>query len=125
MTRSATAMPGVRSSSSSTRPGSIAIRAAWRYSSFRCALAVAVAAAARSNARTTPRLLAGDLRAIVVRRIPIDRVNVVDVALRCVLDDDRRSLDAEVGGGAVLGWPAPREVRLREAGANLVHPRPG
>ena len=35
-------------------------------------------------------------RTVVVRRIAIDGVDVVDAALRRVLDDERRSLDAEV-----------------------------
>src|SRR6187549_2143669 len=120
MTASATAMPGVRSRSMRTRSGSIAIRAACRYSSRRCAAGPAPApmtiAAARAVATT---LLRDQLRTVVVGRVPIDRVDVIDAALRRVLDHQRRALDAEVGGAAVGGRAAPREPRLRQVGPDL------
>src|SRR5262245_63879414 len=107
-------MPGVRSSSSCTRSGSMARRAAWRYSSYRCADTAApvpaTIAAAISSAVT---LLAREPGAIVVGRIAINGVDVIDAALlRCVLDDQGRSLDAEVCRTAVGRRTATGKVRV-------------
>src|SRR5438093_13770657 len=93
----ATALPGVRSSSTCTRSGSIAIRAACRYSSRRCAdTADPKAIAIAITIRNAVGLLAREFRTIVVGRVAIDGVDVIDAVLRRVLDDERRSLNAEV-----------------------------
>ena len=77
------------------------------------------------NGRLRRQVNAGPLlhetRAVVVGRIAIDRVDVIDAALRRVLDDQRRPLDAEVRGAAVGGRSAPGEIGLREIGADLRH----
>src|SRR2546428_1433956 len=123
MVGSATAMPGVRSSSSSTRSGSTASRAACRSSSVRCAETV-VQAMTTANITTTMAavLAAHELRAIVIGRITIDGMDVIDAALRRVLDDQGGPLDPEVRGAAVDRRPAPGEVGLREVCPDLGHP---
>src|SRR3954470_778013 len=95
MTASATAMPGVRSRSMRTPPGSMAMRDACRYSSRRCAIVPATAPTARAAARAPATLLRHELRTVVVGRIAVDRVDVIDAALRRVFDHQRRALDAE------------------------------
>ena len=67
-------------------------------------------------------LIGRELCAVVVGRIPIDCMNVIEVALlRRVLDDHRRPLDAVVGEPAILGVAAPGELGLREVGLELRH----
>src|SRR3954468_23175713 len=123
-TLSATAMPGVRSISSSTRPGSIARRAACRYSSRRCADVTAPAISSATTVSPPPVLLRRELRTVVVRGIAVDGVDVVDAALlRRILDDERRPLDPEVRRAAVGRRPTPREIRLRQVRPDLRHPR--
>src|SRR5580765_5348310 len=122
--RSATATPGVRSSSTCTRSGWIAMRAVCRYSSRRCAdtpalRAIEVAAPIRS---AVP-LLARELGAIVVGRVAINRMDVIDAVLRRVFDDQRRPLNAEVRRAAVRRRSAPGEISVRKVGPNLGHPR--
>src|SRR4051812_687763 len=120
---SAMLMPGVRSSSIRTRPGSIARRAACRYSSRRCADVAVPAASAASSARAARRLLR-ELRTVVVGRVAVDGVDVIDAAaLRRVLDHQRRALDAEIRGRAVLDRTTPGEIRLRQVAADFRHPR--
>src|SRR6185503_10147247 len=126
ITASATAIPGVKLSSSRTPVESIARRAAWRYSSSRCAdtsVPKVGSHAARSPSRAA--LPARKLRSVVVGRIAIDGVYVPDAALRRVLDHDRRALHAEVGGAAVGGGAAPREPGLRQVARDLRHARAG
>src|SRR5262245_63432465 len=120
----ATAMPGVRSSSISTRPGSIATRAACKYSSRRCADADTAASATAASVAAATTLFR-KLRTVVVGRVAIDRVDVIDAALRRVLDDERRSLHAEVRHAAVGRRAAPGEPRLGQVAANLGHARLG
>src|SRR6185436_14890509 len=121
---SARAMPGVMSSSTWTRPGAMASRAAWRYSSARCADTPAPPAMAIVSATmAAARLLARDLRTVVVGRIAIDGVDVVDAVLRRVLDDERRPLDSEVRGAAVRRRAAPGEKRLGKVRPDLGQPR--
>src|SRR6186997_1271675 len=112
---SAIAIPGVRSSETCTRRDSIPIRAAWRYSSRRCAEAGATASAASASASAAPVLLR-DLLAVVISRIAVDGVNVIDIALRGVLDHQRRTLHTEIRDAARRRRAAPREIRLRQVG---------
>src|SRR6185503_6400951 len=111
-------MPGVMSSSTPTRAGSTVSRAACRYSSRRCAERTAPAASARTRT-SAARLPVRNLRSVVVAGIAVDRVDVIDAALRRVLDHQRRSLDAEVGGAAVGRRSAPGEVGVVDAAADL------
>ena len=62
------------------------------------------------RATSAARLPARKLRSVVVGRIAIDRVDVIDAALRRVLDHERRPLDAEVRRAAVGRRAAPGEV---------------
>src|SRR5262245_8180668 len=100
-------------------------RAAWRYSSFRWAESPAAAPTRHSaSADAAKRLLAHELRAIVVGGIAVDGVDVIDAALlRRVFDHERRSLHAKVGGAAGRRRAAPGEVRLRKVRADLGHAR--
>ena len=53
------------------------------------------------------------LRAVIVGRVAVDRVDVIEVALlRRILDDERRSLDAVVRQAAVRRRSAPGEIGL-------------
>src|SRR5207247_990112 len=101
----------VRSSSIWTRAGSIATRAACRYSSSRCAEGRATAPTTSVSVKITRMLFRGELRTVVVRGIAIDGVDVIDAALLgCVFDHQRRSLDTEVSRAAVGRRPAPGEI---------------
>src|SRR5262245_54453156 len=122
-TTSATAIPAVRSNASSTRSGSMARRAACRYSSRRCA-DVQLPDIRTSSSVSAPMDLLREFRTVVVRRIAIDRMNVIDAALLWgVFDDERRALDTEVGGTAIGSGPAPGEVGIRRLRADLRHAR--
>ena len=113
ITALATARPGVRLSSRCTPVASIARRAAWRYSSIRCADTSVLAAgshAARSPSRAA--LPARKLRSVVVGRVAIDRVDVIDAALRRVFDHDGRALHAE---RPRCRWWWGRSTRTRSA----------
>src|SRR5262245_27002172 len=123
-TRSATAMPGVRSSSIRTPSGSMATRAACRYSSRRWADVGAAVVTATTSAMTARRLFR-ELRTVVVGRITVDRVNVIDVPLRRVLDHERRPMHPEIRRAAVDRRAAPGEIRIGEVAADLRHPRFG
>src|SRR5688500_7989561 len=116
-------MPGVRSSSIPMRSGSMATRAACRYSSPRCADAAPLASSTKAAAPS--QLLRRELRTVVVGRIAVDGVDVVDAALRRVLDDQRRSLHAEIRRAAGRGWPAPGEIGLRQVAADFSQARCG
>src|SRR6188768_3684311 len=118
----ATETPGVRSSSIRTRSGSMPMRDAWRYSSSRCADKGVTAAAASAAATHLP---ASKLRAVVIGWIAVDRVDVIEAALRCVLDHQRRPLDPEVRHAAVRRRAAPREPGLRQCRLELGHARRG
>src|SRR5215203_6853831 len=98
------------------------IRAACNSSSWRCADALAVA---RVSAMSTSALLARELGAIIVGGIAVYRVNMIDAALRRVLNDQRGSLDAEIRRAAVGGRPAPREIGVVQVRLDLPHSRLG
>src|SRR5262245_29965002 len=100
----------------------MSIRAACRYSSRRCAESGAAATASRSPIRAEALLLR-ELRAIVVGGIAIDRVNVIDAALRRVFDHDGWPLDPEVRRAPVRRWSAPGEVGLGKIRPDLSHAR--
>src|SRR5438874_1915777 len=120
---SASAIPGVRSSSSCTPRGSMAIRAACRYSSRRCADTSAMTIVAIVSASTPAvRLLPRKLRTVVVGRIAIDRMDVIDAALRRVLDDESWSLDPEVCRASVRSRATPCEGRFGEMRPELGEP---
>src|SRR3954447_25819184 len=100
-------------------------RVACRYSSSRCApmadgarivMTIASSEACFIVQRTANReLVLYQPRPVIVRRIPIDGVDVIQVPLlRRVLDDQRRTLNAVIGQLAVRCRTTPREVRLRE-----------
>src|SRR5262245_50890850 len=99
----------------------MAMRAAWRYSSIRCADGTAVATTSVAIEHAAAALPGRDFRTVVVGGVAVDRVDVIDVPLRRVLDDQRRSLNAEVRRAAIGRGPAPREVRLRQVGPDLGH----
>src|SRR5438128_9729285 len=126
MIASAKAMPGVRSSSIRTAPGSMPSRAACRYSSSRCAdtPAMATDAIVRASTQAAP-LLPRELRTVIVGRIAINGVDVVDAALRRVLDHERRALDPEIRGAAIGRRAAPGEVCPGEVRPDLGDPRFG
>ncbi len=114
MIDSARAIPGVRSSSSCTRPGSMASRAAWRYSSRRCADTSAAPTIAVVRASTqAARLLPRELRTVVVGRIAINGMDVVDAALRRVLDHEGWPLNAEIRGATVRSSGRSRRSTCR------------
>src|SRR5258707_1653493 len=74
------------------------------------------------SARTTVSpLLARKARPVVVRRVPIDGVDVIHATLRRVLDDEGGSLDAEVRGAARGRGAAPGKIGSGKAGPDLVH----
>src|SRR2546425_9092732 len=124
MIASATAMPGVRSSSICTAAGSMASRAAWRYSSRRCAdTSTLTTMAIVSPSRYAARLLARELRTVVIGRIAIDGMNVVHAVLRRVLDDEGWPLDPEVRRTAVGRRATPGEVGLRQVRPDLCYAR--
>src|SRR5436190_6526041 len=123
-TADATAMPGVRSSSTPTRPGSTSRRAACRYSSARWAdTNVPPTAATHAVIASATVLPARKLRSVIVGRVAIDRVDVLDAALRRVLDHQRRPLNPEVRGAAVRQRTAPGKVRLCKVCSKLRHAR--
>ena len=64
-------------------------------------------------------VLRRELRTVVVGRIAIDGVDVIDAALRRVLDDERRALHPEIRHAAVRRRPAPGEVGLRAGCARI------
>src|SRR5262245_3063980 len=98
-------------------------RAACRYSSIRWADGTAPAAIAKSSVSRATDLLR-ELRTVFVRRVAIDRVDVIDAAaLRRVLDHDGGSLDPEIRRTPAGRRAAPGKVGLREVGANLRHAR--
>src|SRR6266851_6612968 len=93
---------------------------------MRCAETWASPTTARaSTSRPAARLLPRELRTIIVGRIAIDSVDVVDAALRRVLDHEGRPLDAEIRGAARGRRATPGEVRLGEIRPDLGHPRLG
>src|SRR5215471_4317432 len=122
--RGATETPGVKSSSIRMRSGSILMRAAWRYSSSRCADSGATVMTSRARAllHNAP-LLRDKLRTVVVRRIAVDRVDVIQAALRRVLDHQRRPLNPEIRHAAVRRRPAPGEIGLWQIRLDLGHSR--
>src|SRR5207248_4532507 len=65
---------------------------------------------------------ARELRAVVVGRVAIDRVDVIEVALLGrIFDDHGGSLDTVVRQPAVPGRAAPGEIRLREVRLDFRH----
>src|SRR4051812_45711766 len=115
------------------------MRVACRYSSSRCApkadgasMVMTIASSeacfivqrtANSEPRTANReqrtanseLVLYQPRPVIVRRIPIDGVDVIQVPLlRRVLDDQRRTLNPVIGQLTVRRRTTPREVRCRE-----------
>src|SRR4029077_4999077 len=75
-----------------------------------------------ATSSSAARLLARELCAIVVGRIAVDGMNMLDAALRCVFDDQRRSLDAEVRRTAVGVRSAPGEIGLPQTPPDFSHP---
>src|SRR3954470_20839191 len=107
-------------------------RVACRYSSSRCApkadgasMVMTVASSeacfiVKRTANSEPRTANSELvlyqpGPVIVRRIPIDGVDVIQVPLlRRVLDDQRRTLNPVIGQLTVRRRTTPREVRCRE-----------
>src|SRR5262245_7872002 len=101
----------------------MARRAACRYSSSRCA-DVQLPDIRTSSSVSVPMTLLREFRTVVVRRIAIDRMNVIDAALLwSVFDDESRALDAEVGRAAIGSRSAPGEVGIRRLRADFRHAR--
>src|SRR3954471_7811267 len=110
----------------STRPPSIAMRAACRNSSRRCAETTTLASTIAISADgISAALLARKLCSVIVRRVAVNRVYVIDAALRRIFDHQRRPLHAEVRGTAVRRRSAPREIGVADVGADLRHARLG
>src|SRR5687768_10864827 len=86
---------------------------------------MSIARITKPAVRMTADTTSFELDAIVVRRISIDRVDVIDGLLRRVLDDQRRALDAEIRDAAVGRRTAPREVGLVQVRLDFRHARLG
>src|SRR5262245_56659782 len=63
-----------------------------------------------------------ELRAVIVCRVPIKRMDVIRArSLRCIFDHHRGTLDPEVGGASVLRGPAPGKLSVFDICLDLGH----